>query len=144
MISFLRLRPGPGRGEPLQPGAVCGGAGCQLRLYGLPQCDAEGDSGSRSLRRAPYHLSARRHGTLPPTLLFPLPRPTQVCDSVCMFSKTSGPDFTYKWDVRSFSSFFVQGTEGWFAVPLSVPVFSTSTLYCDHSPPTQGIGTQHP
>lgn len=96
IISFLSLRPGPGGGEPPQPGAVCGGAGCQLRLHGLPQCDAEGDSGSGSLRRTAHHLSPGRHRTLPPTRLLPLPCPTQVCDSVPVFSKISGPDFTCK------------------------------------------------
>lgn len=93
IISFLRLRPGSGGGEPQQPGAVCGRTGCQLRLHGLPQCDAEGDSGSGSLRRAAHHLSAGCHRTFPPTLLFPLPRPTQVCDSLCMFSKISWSRF---------------------------------------------------
>lgn len=80
----------PGGGEPLQPGAVCGGAGGQLCVHGLPQCDTQGDPGSRSLRCAAHHLPARRHGTLPSTSLFPFSHPTQVCDRrlcVCLFFK---------------------------------------------------------
>lgn len=129
IISFLRLRPGSGGGEPQQPGAVCGGAGCQLRLHGLPQCDAEGDSGSGSLRRAAHHLSAGRHRTFPPTLLFPLPRPTQVCDSLCMFSKISWSRFHLQVRSKKFFLFFCTGNWGMICrPPLCSSVFYLNPL----------------
>ena len=69
-----------GGGEPLQPGAVCGGAGGQLRLHGLPQRDVEGGAGSGPLRCAAHHLSARGHRTLPAAPLLPFSYQTMVCE----------------------------------------------------------------
>lgn len=85
-----------GGGEPLQPGAVCGGAGSQLSLHGLSQRDAEEHPGAGSLRCAAHHLLAGRYRTLPSSPLLPLPRPAQVmspavakCWAVTCFSVSS-------------------------------------------------------
>lgn len=84
----------PGGGEPLQSGAVRGGAGGQLSLHGLPQCDAEGDSFPRALCRAAHHVSSGRHRKLPPTPLLPFPCQTQVCDGV--FDNDKKASFAHK------------------------------------------------
>lgn len=68
----------PGGGEPQHPGAARGGAGGQLSLHGLSQCDTEEHPGAGSLRGAAHHLPARCSWTLPPPRLFPLSRLAQV------------------------------------------------------------------
>ena len=73
----------PDGGEPLQPFAVCDGAGSQLHLHGLPQRDPEGDPGPWPLRRGAHHLSARLYRAIPSASLLPFPHPTWVCVCTC-------------------------------------------------------------
>lgn len=91
-----------GGGEPLQPGAVCGGAGGQLRLHGFPQCDTEGDPGSGTLRGAAHHLPAGRDRTLPATTLLPFPRQTQVCEMCLCASLIVAAYMNILWIISSF------------------------------------------
>uniref|UniRef100_A0A3Q4HWP7 Si:dkey-19b23.13 n=1 Tax=Neolamprologus brichardi TaxID=32507 RepID=A0A3Q4HWP7_NEOBR len=67
-----------GGGEPLQSGAVRGGAGGQLHLHGFPKCDTEGNSDTGTLCCAAHHLPTGRHWTLPASPLLPLSYQTQV------------------------------------------------------------------
>lgn len=73
---FFAALSSTGGGEPLQPGAVCSGAGSQLRLHGLPQCYTERNSGSGPLCGTDHYFPARSHGALFATTLLPFPRST--------------------------------------------------------------------
>lgn len=118
-----------GGGEPLQSGAVCGGAGGQLRLHGLSQCNIKSNVCCWTLRCSAHNLPARRPRTLPVTGLFPFPHQTRVCD-------LQGFDDWYDFNLESISPFFppwnlsnifsIQGIERGFAFIICFPVFSTA------------------
>ena len=86
--------PPSGGGEPDDPGALCGGTGCQLCVHGLPQRGPEGDPGAWPLHPDTHHLPARVHREVPAEALLPLSYPLEVRKSLSTHKDGTGISVT--------------------------------------------------